>query len=429
MVALTNLILTTVLASAGLGSALPPRIGNTVIEAREPQPLSGGKITLSQQRNPRHHKKFNGALSVYKTHLKYGAPVPDDLLQAVADHLGLSTEDVQGGEEGSAPANPIDQYDSAYITPVSIGTPAQTLNLDFDTGSSDLWVFSNSLPASQSAGHTVYNPSGSSTAKKLTGATWSISYGDGSSSKGQVYLDKVTIGGLTVSNQAVETAQQVSSSFTADTAIDGLVGLAFGSLNTVQPTQQQTWFENVMSQLDEPLFAADLKYGASGTYDFGYIDPAKHTGNITYVPVNTNPGYWTWTSSGYQVGSSSFVSQSITGIADTGTTLVYLPNAILQAYYKQIPGATNSRSYGGYVFPCSAAIPDFTFGVAAARITIPGKFINFGPVTEGSSSCFGGLQSSSGVGINIFGDVALKAAYVVFNGGETPMLGWASKNL
>lgn len=262
MVALTNLILTTVLASAGLGSALPPRIGNTVIEAREPQPLSGGKITLSQQRNPRHHKKFNGALSVYKTHLKYGAPVPDDLLQAVADHLGLSTEDVQGGEEGSAPANPIDQYDSAYITPVSIGTPAQTLNLDFDTGSSDLWVFSNSLPASQSAGHTVYNPSGSSTAKKLTGATWSISYGDGSSSKGQVYLDKVTIGGLTVSNQAVETAQQVSSSFTADTAIDGLVGLAFGSLNTVQPTQQQTWFENVMSQLDEPLFAADLKYGA-----------------------------------------------------------------------------------------------------------------------------------------------------------------------
>lgn len=147
------------------------------------------------------------------------------------------------------------------------------------------------------------------------------------------------------------------------------------------------------------------------------------------MPVNTNPGYWTWTSSGYQVGSSSFVSQSITGIADTGTTLVYLPNAILQAYYKQIPGATNSRSYGGYVFPCSAAIPDFTFGVAAARITIPGKFINFGPVTEGSSSCFGGLQSSSGVGINIFGDVALKAAYVVFNGGETPMLGWASKNL
>ncbi|KAH7636076.1 aspartic peptidase domain-containing protein [Sordaria sp. MPI-SDFR-AT-0083] len=447
MVALTNLLLTTVLASAGLGSALLPRIGNTVIEAREPSevpplPLSGRKYTVSQKHNPNY--KFNGAVSVYKTYLKYGAKVPDYLVQAVAVHFGVSTDDVlnrvfthskapapdqrRRRDRGSAAAVPIDKYDVAYVTPVSIGTPAQTLNLDFDTGSSDLWVFSSSLPLAQISGQEVYSPNTSTTAKLLSGASWSITYGDGSASRGNVYLDRVTIGGLVVQDQAVETAQQVSQSFTAETAIDGLVGLGFSSLNTVSPTAQKTWFDNVKSKLDAPLFAVDLKFNAAGTYDFGFIDPAKHTGNFTYVPVNTNPGYWTWTSTGYQVGSAPFVSQPIVNIADTGTTLVYLPNAILQAYYKQIAGAQNSRSYGGWVFPCATTIPDFTFGVTAdAKITIPGRFINYGPVTDGSATCFGGLQSSAGVGINIFGDVALKAAYVVFNGGETPTLGWASK--
>ncbi|KAH8893924.1 aspartic proteinase [Thozetella sp. PMI_491] len=414
-------VLVAAIAGAGLVSAVPTvKVGTIEL----PENVGRGMASIKQVRNPNY--KFNGAVSVYKTYLKFGVPIPEELRAAVINATGGALG--KRATTGSVSATPIDTYDDAYISPVSIGTPAQVLNLDFDTGSSDLWVFSSLTPKSQVNGQSIYTPGSSSTAKLVSGATWSISYGDGSSSSGVVYSDVVNIGGVSVT-QEVEAAKQVSSSFTSDSAIDGLVGLGFDSLNTVSPTAAKTFFSNAKSSLASPVFTADLKYEAAGTYNFGYIDSSAYTGTITYTSVNTNPGYWTFTSSGYQVGSSTFSSTSITGIADTGTTLLYLPSSIVTAYYKQVSGSSNSNTYGGYIFSCSATLPTFTFGVGSARITIPAKYLNYGPVSTGSSTCFGGLQSSAGIGINIFGDVALKAAFVVFNGASTPTLGWAAKTL
>lgn len=115
---------------------------------------------------------------------------------------------------------------------------------------------------------------------------------------------------------------------------------------------------------------------SAGSYDIGWINDTAYTGDLTYTAVTKLPGYWKFTATGYGVGDD-FTDESIVGIADTGTTLIYLPLAIVKAYYAEVSGATNSLLYGGYVFDCDADLPDFTFGVEDAVITVPGDYINY----------------------------------------------------
>lgn len=215
----------------------------------------GHTFTVHQVRNPKHVK--NGALALAKAYRKFGAPFPEYLTSA----LNQTYANTKRATTGSAVTTP-EEYDVEYLTPVSIGTPAQTLNLDFDTGSADLWVFSTELSSKYQSGHGVYNPSSSSTSKKLSGSTWDISYGDGSGASGDVYTDVVNIGGVSFASQAVEAASTISTEFTEDTDNDGLVGLAFSSINTVSPKSQKTFFDNVKSSLSSPLFAANLNHDA-----------------------------------------------------------------------------------------------------------------------------------------------------------------------
>ncbi|GAP88009.2 putative secreted aspartic proteinase precursor [Rosellinia necatrix] len=394
-------------ALAGLAAATPIR---TKIGTKN------GSFTVNQVANPSF--KPHGAFQLAKAYNKYGIPMPQGLAKTVAKYNAAKKAK---RDSGSAVTTP-EQYDIQYLTPVDIGTPAQTLNLDFDSGSSDLWVFSTETPAGSVHGQTQYDPSGSSSAEQVSGATWSITYGDGSASSGDVYRDVVSVGGVSFAGQAVESAKTVSDQFAQDANNDGLLGLAFSALNTVSPRAEKTFFDNVAGGLDVAAWTADLKYHAAGSYDFGVVDGAKHTGDIAYVDVDDSRGFWGFTA---DVGG-----ESVSGIADTGTTLALFPDAVVDAYYGQVDGAQQDQDQGGYVFPCDAELPDLTFKPGDASITIPGKYINYAPADESGQTCFGGIQSSTDIGISIYGDIALKAAFVVFDQTQgAPRLGWATKDL
>jgi len=120
-------------------------------------------------------------------------------------------------------------------------------------------------------------------------------------------------------------------------------------------------------------------------------------------------------------------AESIAAIADTGTSLLMIQDDIVSAYYGQVTGSSNSQSDGGYVFPCSAKLPDLTISIGGYNAVVPGSFVNYAPASA-SGSCFGGIQSAGQQGFSIFGDIFLKAQFVVFDN-NGPRLGFAPKNL
>lgn len=400
-----------------------------------------GGVSVKQVRNlAAHHPRSRaGALALEKIYMKFGSEMSEELTSAVSriranfanglDAMGLGSLDGVGRRATGSVATKPEEYDVEYLTPVQIGTPAQQLNLNFDTGSSDLWVYSADTPSSEVNGQAVYDPSASSTSENQTDLSWSISYGDGSSSSGNVFYDKVEIGGLSVESMAVETATTVSSEFTSDSNMDGLLGLGFSNLNTVLPTQQKTFFDQAKDNLTSFLFTADLKASEPGTYNFGYIDNSSYTGDITYTAVDDSQGYWMHSLSGFAVGDSDFNATTIDGISDTGTTLLMLPTAVVEAYYAQVQGAAYDALQGGYTFPCNNTAPSFTVGVEKARLVIPGEYMVYAPLDAANTTCYGGIQDDSDIGFAIFGDVMLKAAFVVFEGGDSPQIGFASKDL
>lgn len=264
------------------------------------------------------------------------------------------------------------------------------------------WVFSTTLPPELRAGHEAYDPNLSETFEPLNGSTFSITYGDGSAAEGIVGFETVDFGGSTVERQAIGLATDVSGLLTQDVLSDGLVGLAFGTLNTIQPVPQKTFFENLVQDLDEPVMTVLLKSdenGGVGSYEFGRIDPTKFTGNLIEVSVDNSRGHWEISTPRFKVGGQDAQAQDIqitpTAIVDTGTTLMLGSPDLVQGYYQDVDGAQVLFSDGSVGFPCNAELPPLQVQVGQGPnhyVEIPGSAMNFGPVgrdiTTGQLSMF-----------------------------------------
>lgn len=268
--------------------------------------------------------------------------------------------------------------------------------VDFDTGSSDFFLPGPACTAN-CQGHKVFNTAASSTAvdqrKKFT-----TSFGDGSSVNGEIFKDTVSLGGLVATGQAVVAATQYSAGFAiADSPPDGLLGMAFESIaQTALPPVFQTLVSE--SKTTSSVFGFTL-LDNGGELFLGGTDTTAFTGSLTFAPliVTNPPAFWEISAQSVSVGTTKVVTRAQDAIVDTGTTLLIVDPTSATEIYAKIPGArsaTNTVGEGFFTIPCNEIPTDVSFTVGGKAFTLSADTLNFGPVSEGSNSCVGGIMGA-----------------------------------
>ncbi|KAI0849232.1 aspartic endopeptidase [Daldinia vernicosa] len=326
------------------------------------------------------------------------------------------------------------QNDSMYICEVKIGTPPQKLLLDFDTGSADTWVRSTLQHKADLTKNNAFDPKKSESFKKLPGKSWKIQYGDGSTASGDCGSDTLVIGGLAIKNQTIECATKLSKQFSQGTS-DGLLGLAWGKINTVtdsgEADPQATPVENMIKQDDIPkeselfttAFYSSRDKDPDSFYTFGFIDEelVKKAGqDIHWTEVDNSEGFWSVSSESYTINGESVDLSGNTAIADTGTTLALVSDKVAKKIYDQIPGATYDWLNQGYIFPIDVKaddIPEVKVAIGDKEYLIQKEDLAFA-LTDDKKYWYGGVQSRGMMPFDILGDTFLKSVYAIWDQGN-----------
>ncbi|PCH39030.1 acid protease [Wolfiporia cocos MD-104 SS10] len=301
-----------------------------------------------------------------------------------------------------------DQESNAEWTgTISIGTPGQDFVIDFDTGSSDLWVPSSSCSGCE-AQHS-YNPNSSSTSKEQSG-TFQIQYGDGSTASGPIYTDSVSVAGVSVTGQYLSAVTSESGDLVGGPN-DGLMGMAFPAISQLG---HNPYFWTAIDQKAVSSGVFGFKLSSSGAELYlGGTDSSLYSGDIEYHDLASSAGYWQIGGASALVNGKTVVSNFET-IIDSGTSLMYGPPDAVKTFYAAIDGAQEVQS-GTYSIPCdSVPTVAFTWGGKTWEIS-PDDF-NLGTLSDGScQAALGGQDLGFGDNVWLLGDTLMMNVYTAFS--------------
>lgn len=327
----------------------------------------------------------------------------------------------------------LDNEETLYFINATLGTPAQSLRLHLDTGSSDLWVNtdSSSLCSEKSqpcAYAGTYNANSSSTYEYL-GSWFNITYVDGSGAAGDYVTDKITVGETTLTDFQFGVGYTSSSS-------QGILGIGY-PVNEVQVGRARlSSYDNLPAKMASNGTIASNAYSLwlndldsnTGQILFGGVDTDQFTGELYTLPVQPEGSIYAEfliTLTGVSLGGTTIAdNQALAVLLDSGSSLTYLPDSMVETIYKQVSAKYDSSEEVAYI-ACSAATTDtsldFNFTEPVISVTMnelvldlytsSGKRPRF---SDGTEACMFGI-APAGTGSMVLGDTFLRSAYVVYD--------------
>jgi len=322
-----------------------------------------------------------------------------------------------------------DFSNAQYYGEISIGTPGQSFQVIFDTGSSIAWVPGKDCQSAGCRAHKKFDCEQSSTCQ-TTEEGMQLAYGTGQMA-GKMDYDKFCFGAndntLCVEKQAfLESVQEPGPTF-AMAKFDGLVGMGYDAIAAKGMT---TPFSQLMKsdKCEEKVFAFWLnKQGSDDEKSGGEItlcglDSNHYDGDLLYVPV-TRKAYWQFTVDSVEVNAEKF-STDFEAIADTGTSLITGPKEIVDKLNRAV-GADQNPMNGQWMIDCKNldSMPTVTFKIAGKPFSLtPDQYVmKVKPIaTMDVTLClsgFAGVDMPQGP-MWILGDVFISQYYTVFDQGQ-----------
>ncbi|TBU32075.1 protease [Dichomitus squalens] len=282
---------------------------------------------------------------------------------------------------------------------ITIGTPPVSFFVDFDTGSSDLWIPGSSC-MSCGAQHGKYDQGKSSTGAKKNG-TFTITYADESGASGPIYTDTVVVGGVKATAQYFSAVTEESSEL-SEGSTDGILGLAFPAISNLK--QNPFFFTAIANKsVEQHVFAFKLAANGSELY-VGGTNTAHYSGSIEYHNVSSDIGYWEIGGASVHVdGETVSDIPEFETIIDSGTTIMYGPPADVKTVYDAVKGSkVYNEGDGLYSYPCDSP-PALAFSWGGKSWTVSEANFNLGETEPGSGDCVGALSGMNlGLGSEVW---------------------------